>query len=71
MQAIAGKGGKSPLAEPEPEVIIGEASSVGVNYHLRCWHIPSEVSLEDIRHTVTESVLNYLQQDDIKLAYGD
>ena len=71
VQAVAGKGEKSPLAEPEPEVIIGEATSIGVNYHVRCWHIPSEVSLEDIRHTVTESVLTHLQQDDIKLAYGD
>ena len=60
-----------PISLLKPEVMIGEATSIGVNYYVRCWHIPSEVSLEDIRHTVTESVLNYFKQDEIKLAYED
>ena len=68
IQAVTGKGKTYPLATPTPYVIIGHTDIYGVDYWIRCWYVPKDVSEDTIRDVVTRSVLEHLQMAEIPLA---
>lgn len=68
VKSIAGKGDRYPLEKPEPYVMVGPVGLIGIDYWVRCWHIPKNSSVDDIRDTVTQTVLKALQEAGIKLA---
>ena len=66
-RAVCGEGG--PLESPGPKVRINEVSSVGVEYRVRYWVIPSQISPNRARHVVVTSVLSHLKSAGLMLAY--
>lgn len=68
VKSIAGKGDRYPLEKPEPYVMVGPIGVIGIDYWVRCWHVPKDASEDDIRDTVTQSVLQALREAGIPLA---
>jgi len=63
-------GGKGmPLEEPAPKVRIKEITELGVEYRVRYWVIPADLSPNKSRHIVIGSVLNHLKQAGLTLVY--
>ncbi|MBK07018.1 MAG: hypothetical protein CL920_34540 [Deltaproteobacteria bacterium] len=68
-KAACGKGTKSPLESPAPKVRIIRTTHLGVEYRVRYWLIPKDISPGRGRHQITKSILEHLQQAGLTLAY--
>ncbi|MCC6235020.1 MAG: mechanosensitive ion channel family protein [Verrucomicrobiales bacterium] len=64
--ALAAKG---PLTDPPPKVYVNGVTEIGVEYKVRYWLDPVEVSPRSGRHQVTSSILQHLYHAGISLAY--
>lgn len=64
--ALAAKG---PLRDPPPKAYVNRVTDVGVEYKVRYWLDPVEVSPRSGRHQVTSSILQHLYHAGISLAY--
>jgi small-conductance mechanosensitive channel/CRP-like cAMP-binding protein len=64
---LGGPGG--PLEEPKPSIRIKQISELGVEYRVRYWVLPADLSPNKSRHIVITSILNHLQQAGLSLAY--
>jgi small-conductance mechanosensitive channel/CRP-like cAMP-binding protein len=60
---------KGPLADPPPKVTIDRVTEVGVEYKVRYWLDPVQVSPRKGRHEVTLSILQHLFHAGLSLAY--
>ena len=66
----AGLGQEGLLRHPEPEVLVGSTTPLGVEYTIRYWIIPWEDTTPSVASDrITTSVLEHLQQAGITLAY--
>ena len=63
------KSAEGVLSDPAPKVRINGASKSGVEYEIRYWLLPGEVSPSKGRHRVMESVLRHLHKAGLTLAY--
>jgi len=63
------KAAKGPLADPAPKVRIAGTSKWGVEYEVRYWLNPAEVSPSRGRHAISASVLDHLHHAGLTLAY--
>lgn len=59
----------APLDEPPPKVYIDKVTDVGVEYKVRYWLDPTQVTPRRGRHEVTLSILQHLYHAGISLAY--
>ncbi len=60
---------KAPLREPPPKAYVNRVTDVGVEYKVRYWLDPVQVSPRNGRHQVTASILQHLYHAGISLAY--
>ena len=67
VRAVCGDGG--PLEKPPGKVLINTVSSVGVEYCIRYWIEPADLSPKRSRHIVVSSVLAHLKNAGLTLAY--
>ena len=67
IKAVSGPGG--PLEEKPAKVRVNGVSSVGVEYCVRYWIVPADVSPRKSRHLVISSVLGHLKSAGLMLAY--
>jgi CRP-like cAMP-binding protein len=63
------KAAEGPLADPAPTVRIDKVSDRGVEYKVRYWVEPAQLSPPRARHAVTSSILRHLHQAGLSLAY--
>ncbi len=63
------KAANGPLMEPAAKARVTGTSDWGVQYKVRYWLLPREVSPNKGRHAVASSVLQHLHQAGITLAY--
>lgn len=68
VRAVVGGPGR-PLETPRPTIRINEISELGVEYRVRYYVLPAELSPNKSRHIVICSVLDHLQQAGLTLAY--
>src|SRR5262249_28834974 len=66
-RAAAGRNGLVP--EPLPNVVIGAATPLGVEYRVRFWHRVSVMPPAMARHQVNLSILRHLARAGLSLAY--
>ena len=62
-------GASEVLEEPRPKVRIHGVSKLGVEYRIRYWVVPRDLSPSRSRHVVITSVLHHLKQAGLTLAY--
>ncbi|MCP4501244.1 MAG: cyclic nucleotide-binding domain-containing protein [Deltaproteobacteria bacterium] len=62
------KAAKGPLKDPAPKVRITGMSKWGVEYEIRCWLNPADVSPSKGWHAVSTSVLDHLHHAELTLA---
>ncbi|MGB0591813.1 MAG: cyclic nucleotide-binding domain-containing protein [Myxococcota bacterium] len=62
-------GTKGPLETPPAKVRVNGVSSIGVEYCIRYWTLPAQVSPRKARHVVISSVLGHLKSAGLMLAY--
>ncbi|MDP6942581.1 MAG: mechanosensitive ion channel family protein [Myxococcota bacterium] len=67
VRAVCGDSG--PLEKPPAKVLINTVSSVGVEYCIRYWIVPADLSPKRSRHIVVSSVLAHLKNAGLTLAY--
>ena len=67
--AKAACGTKGMLETPEPNVLVGGATAVGVEYRVRYWIDVDAVSPNSARHAIAHSVLAHLDHAGLPLAY--
>lgn len=68
--AVVGPPGEGkPLDSPKPKVRINVVSRLGVEYRIRYWVLPADLSPNRSRHIVVTSVLEHLRQAGLALAY--
>lgn len=60
---------RGPLADPPPKAYVHRPTDVGVEYKVRYWLDPRQVSPRSGRHAVTASILQHLYHAGISLAY--
>jgi len=60
---------EGPLSEPPPKARVTGISELGVQYRVRYWTVPRQVSPAKARHTVITSILQHLHQAGMTLAY--
>lgn len=60
---------RGPLADPAPKVRVNGVTKWGVEYELRYWLNPAEVSPSKGRHAVSTAVLEHLHHAGLTLAY--
>lgn len=63
------KAAVGPLLEPRPKVLVHKVCERGVEYMVRYWLEPADVSPAKGRHAVTSSILRHLHQAGLTLAY--
>jgi potassium efflux system protein len=68
VNAVVGPEAQGPMADPAPKVRIDSALENAVKYIVYYRLIPSQVSPNQARHTINESVLRHLREADIELA---
>jgi small-conductance mechanosensitive channel/CRP-like cAMP-binding protein len=68
VRALTGGPGR-PLADPPPKIRINEITELGVEYRVRYWVIPADLSPNKSRHLVIGSILEHLKQAGLTLAY--
>jgi len=66
--AVVGGPGRV-LEDPPPKVRINEINNQGVEYWVRYWILPAELSPNKARHLVIGSILDHLAQAGLTLAY--
>jgi len=66
---VVGPEAQGPMADPAPKVRIDSAQESGIKYIVYYRLIPSQVSPNQARHTINESVLRHLREAGIELAY--
>jgi small-conductance mechanosensitive channel len=66
-RAAAGRNGLVP--EPLPNVVIGAATPLGIEYRVRFWHRVSVMPPAMARHQVNRSILSHLARAGLSLAY--
>ena len=64
--ALAAKG---PLQEPAPKVRVNGVNNFGVEYKVRYWLLPRNMSPNKGRHAISSSILSHLHQAGLTLAY--
>ncbi len=68
VRAVAGEE-EGPLADPPPKARVTGITDLGVQYRVRYWIVPRDVSPPRARHTVLSSILDHLRQAGLTLAY--
>lgn len=68
VRAVLGGPGR-PLEDPKPSIRINRISELGVEYRVRYWVLPADLSPNKSRHIVITSILDHLQQAGLSLAY--
>jgi small-conductance mechanosensitive channel len=68
VRAVTGGAGRV-LADPPPKVRINRITDQGVEYRVRYWVLPAELSPNKSRHLVLASVLDHLAHAGMTLAY--
>jgi len=66
---VSAIGPKGPLADPPPKVRVDEVSKYGVEYKMRYFLEPADVSPSKARDTITRAVLKHINQAGITLSY--
>jgi small-conductance mechanosensitive channel len=66
---VSAIGRKGPLADPPPKVRVDEVSKYGVEYKMRYFLEPADVSPSKARDTITRAVLEHINQAGIALSY--
>ncbi len=69
IKAILGKERNGPLEQPEFKVRVNGTTPMGVEYEVRYYIIPRQVSPAKARHIINQSVLTHMGKAGIKLAY--
>ncbi len=69
IKAILGKERNGPLEKPEFKVRVNGTTPMGVEYEVRYYIIPREVSPAKARHTLNRSVLTHMKKAGITFAY--
>ena len=64
--ALAAKG---PLQDPAPKVRVNGVNNFGVEYKVRYWLLPRDMSPNKGRHAISSSILSHLHQAGLTLAY--
>jgi len=64
--ALAAKG---PLPNPPPKVRVNGVNNFGVEYKVRYWLLPTEMSPNKGRNAISSSILSHLHQAGLTLAY--
>ena len=64
--ALAAKG---PLPNPPPKVRVNGVNNFGVEYKVRYWLLPKEMSPNKGRNAISSSILSHLHQAGLTLAY--
>ncbi|MEZ5584531.1 MAG: mechanosensitive ion channel family protein [Candidatus Competibacteraceae bacterium] len=59
---------RGPLEHPPPDVLLAGANEQGIEYLIRYWIIPTEVSEPEATHTVWNSLLHHLQHAGLRPA---
>lgn len=59
---------EGPLKEPAPTVSVNRVTDAGVEYRVRYWLEPAQVSPKKARHAVTKSILEHLHHAGFTLA---
>lgn len=62
-------GPKGPLADPAPKVRVNAITEFGVQYRLRYYLEPADVSPSKARNTITEALVSHINQAGIALSY--
>jgi len=62
-------GPKGPLVSPPPKVRVNGVTEYGVQYRLRYYLEPADVSPNKARHTITQAVLKHIKQAGLSLSY--
>lgn len=65
----ASVGQNGPVADPEPRVLVGDATDIGVRYRVRYFARVNTVSPNACRHTVLKSILGHLHAAGLTPAY--
>jgi len=69
MRSVTGNGPKQPLLDPPPKIRINRITELGVEYRIRYWVLPRNLSPNRSRHIVIGAVLDHLKQAGLTLAY--
>ncbi len=69
IRAILGKERNGPLEKPEFKVRVNGTTPMGVEYEVRYYIIPRQVSPAKARHSINQSVLAHMKKAGITLAY--
>jgi len=69
IKAILGKERNGPLEKPEFKVRVNGTTPMGVEYEVRYYIIPRQVSPAKARHTLNQSVLTHMKEAGITFAY--
>lgn len=64
------KAAKGPLKDPAPKVRVNGVTNGGVDYEVRYWLNPAEVSPSKGRHAVAGAILEHLHHAGLTLAYN-
>jgi small-conductance mechanosensitive channel/CRP-like cAMP-binding protein len=67
--AVKAACGNGPLAYPEPAVLVGNVTALGVEYRVRYWQRVGLLSPSSGRDIVTRSILTHLGHTGLTLAY--
>lgn len=62
-------GPKGPLANPAPKVRVNGVTDYGVQYRLRYFLEPADVSPNKARHAITQAVVSHINQAGLTLSY--
>jgi len=62
-------GPKGPLAKPAPKVRVNGITEYGVQYRLRYFLEPADVTPNKARHTITQAVVKHINQAGLTLSY--
>ena len=57
------------LEDPRPKVRVTRVNDLGIEYRIRYWVVPADLSPNKSRHIVVTSVLDHLQHAGLTLAY--
>ncbi len=60
---------KGVLDDPRPKVRVTRVNDLGIEYRIRYWVVPADLSPNKSRHVVVTSVLEHLQHAGLTLAY--
>ncbi|MDB5411057.1 MAG: hypothetical protein JWL84_5969 [Rhodospirillales bacterium] len=67
--AVKAACGDGPLEQPEPAVLVGNVTALGVEYRVRWWQRVGVLSPSSGRDIVTRSILTHLERTGLTLAY--